>query len=270
MVECNKTNENNLRKWETAFCEQFHSASVGEMFRGILHNLNGVNQAFSLQAALFKSMFSQAGELLDEIGNSDGTEKELLIKKLDDLLSQRSMMVDQMESKLQQSCRIVKRSLPLANLYELNTEKSISVNRIIDYEVEILLANSFFKHEVQKNIILSEDLPHLKCHFVELHTVLYVIILNAIDALKSSETPVLTVKTENLDKQIQITIENSGGNITHNHNEEIYQPFYSTKKGHLGVGLYLADKCIKTIGGTISYATSDGITSFVVSIPTEQ
>ena len=55
------------KKWEEAFIRFGFDAAVGRLFMGIIHNLNGVGQAFSMQVELLAMMFAQVDDLLVEI-----------------------------------------------------------------------------------------------------------------------------------------------------------------------------------------------------------
>jgi len=254
--------------WELAYRQQFHHASVGQMFTGILHNLNGVNQAFSLQSSLLRSMFSKADDLLDKIKNANGDGCDQDIEALQSLLSQRSLMVDQMEIKLEQGQNILARCHSLTSLYSFEPDKEIYLNRIIQYELDILTSFSFFKHGVTKKVTLADDIPAISRFHIELHNIIYVILLNAIEALHGVDQPELTVNSYYKDNKIFVEIINKCDGAWLDDTVDIFTPFYSTKVGHAGVGLYLADTFIKKIGGRIDAAFINGETCFTISLPT--
>jgi signal transduction histidine kinase len=50
--------------------------------------------------------------------------------------------------------------------------------------------------------------------------------------------------------------------------ERIFEPFYTTKEGGMGMGLYLTKRFVEgSFGGTIELETSSGSTSFTISLP---
>lgn len=252
--------------WETAFFEQYHEACVGRLLRGIVHNLNGVNQAFSLQAALFNSMFTQADRLLHEaIGvcpEADGA-----LTPLQELLRKRAPMVGQMEEKIETCQRIVARILPLAHLYGMGHDSEVSLRAIIDLEMEILAADTFFKHRIDKAVDLPPNLPTLRRHWVELHTLCYVLLENAVAALRDTERPALHLKASSADGALRIEVRDTGCGIEPTLASRIFEPFVSTRKGALGVGLFLAQKTAKSLGGSIDFSSTPGDTCFAVTVP---
>lgn len=60
------TPEQLLAAWEDAYLAQSQNARIGRLFKGTIHNLNGIIQVFSMQSELFDMMFASADELLDE------------------------------------------------------------------------------------------------------------------------------------------------------------------------------------------------------------
>lgn len=262
------SNSSSAREWEEAYWDQFHAAVIGQLFRGILHNLNGVNQAFSLQTSLLKSMFGKSEILLQKIKSADANQISEYVDELSILLKQRSIIVDQMEQKLVQKNSIMKRVFPLANLYELGSDEEVSVNKIIQYEIDILSSISFFKHEIVKNLSLDEHIPLLKHSFEHVHVIIYVIILNAIEALQEqqAEHSEISINTRSVGDKILIEICNSGETDSVDFSN-LCRPFYSTKEGHQGLGLYLASKAIDQLGGGISISSLNGWTTFSIIVP---
>lgn len=252
--------------WEKAFFEQYQDACVGRMLRGILHNLNGANQAFSLQATLFKTMFTQAEKLLQEAA-ATYPDCGCALEPVQDLLRKRSVMAAQMEEKVATSQRIVARVLPLAQLYTLGEACAVSFASIVDLEMEIMTADSFFKHRVAKRVDLAPDLPPLRRNFVELHTILFTLLDNSLAALRGYDKPELRIAARRTDEALIIEVCDSGHGVAPEVSERIFEPFFSTREGALGVGLFLARKLATVLGGTIDHSGDSGSTCFTVTLP---
>jgi len=252
--------------WEKAFFEQYQDACVGRLLRGIIHNLNGVNQAFSLQAALFRNMFLQAEKMLqdaeDVCQNADCS-----VIALRELFRKRVAMVGQMEEKVETSQRIVARVLPLAQLYGIEQGFSVSLAAIVEMEMEILSADNFFKHRIEKTIALSPDLPPLRQRCLELHTICFVLLDNAANALRDSSVRTLSLTARHTDNVFIIEVRDSGVGIDPEHASRIFEPFFTTREGALGVGLFLAKKTVSDMGGALSYVSAPGDTCFTVTLP---
>ncbi len=258
-------NQQKKMNWEEAFFSQYHDACIGRLFRGIIHNLNGVNQTFTLQAALLNSMFLQADQLLKEsyAGGSQGQEA---LSKLQYLLDKRFTMVGQMQEKVTICENIVQRTLPLRYLYDAS-DKYNSITKIVDLEFEILTADSFFKHKVTKNIDLAEDLPKLKQHAIELHTIIFCLLNNAKDAVLEISEPVIDLRIFCDKNTLHINLVDNGCGIKPEFKEKIFDPFLSTNPEKIGVGLYLTKKAVDAMNGNIEFKSKDGETSFQIALP---
>lgn len=91
------------------------------------------------------------------------------------------------------------------------------------------------------------------------------LIENALEAAKGGEV-IMTI--DFYKKRRIIRIEDSGGGISPEAWEHIFDPFYSTKKEGMGIGLYLTRKIIEAHEGKISFESKQGIgTVFTVELP---
>ncbi len=71
----------------------------------------------------------------------------------------------------------------------------------------------------------------------------------------------------------QISVSDNGTNLTENQAKYIFEKFYRVPKGNthdvkgFGIGLYYTKSIIEKHGGTITVATSNGLTTFKINIP---
>lgn len=255
--------------WEAAFFQQYQDACVGRLLRGIIHNLNGANQAFTLQAALFNSMFSQSEVLLAEAVQLCQN-PECGIASVRELLTKRAVMVGQMEEKVATSQRIVNRILPLAQLYWNAQADPVPLSAIVELEMEIMSADSFFKNSIDRQLDLDPKLPPIRRHCVEMHTLIHVLLDNAAYALRDVDNPWLCLAARCSEDALVVTVSDSGAGVDSDVASWMFEPFYSTRDGALGVGLFLARKTVSAIGGQIEYSAVDGKTSFAVTVPLQE
>jgi len=253
-------------KWEEAYLAQSQDAAVGRMFRGIIHNLGGVIQVFSLHTDLSAMMLDKAMVVLAQMRQA-GTTPEL--ETLQGLLVSRGEALAQMQDKVRQSQQILQRTALLPEFKKLAGGAPYTVNSVIETEVEFMTAASIFKHKVHKVITMAEGLPALARFQLELHQIMYILLSNALDAVQGAEEAEIVVESTREGEGIGVRVRDNGPGLSTEAAAHLYEPFHSSKEGHLGLGLYLAKKLIARCGGEISCESSPGRTSFSLFVPPE-
>jgi two-component system NtrC family sensor kinase len=90
----------------------------------------------------------------------------------------------------------------------------------------------------------------------ELARAILYIINNAIEAVTGVQSPAITLRVLATSPFTQIQVIDNGPGIPTELRERVFEPFFTTKgPPHNGVGLYLANKIVKDIGGKIELQT---------------
>ena len=117
----------------------------------------------------------------------------------------------------------------------------------------------------------ANDLSAVSGDRVQLQQVLLNLIMNAMDAMSSVEdrTRQLVLTTENIDPdRVQVTVEDSGTGLAPNMMVRIFEPFYTTKSGGMGMGLSISRSIVQNHGGRLWATANDGPgTSFHFTLP---
>ena len=253
-------------KWEEAYLAQSQDAALGRMFRGIIHNLGGIIQVFSLHTDLSGMMLNKAMAVLEQMRQT-GPSPEL--DSLHDLLARRADSLSQMQDRVRQSQHILQRTLILPEFRQLPGGAPYTVNSVIETEVEFMSADSTFKHKVRKVMTLAEALPPLTRFQLELHQIMHVLLVNALEAMQGMDGAEVVVESVREGEGVGVRVQDNGPGLTTEAEAHLYEPFHSTKEEHPGLGLYLAKKLITRCGGEISCESSPGSTSFRLFVPPE-
>jgi signal transduction histidine kinase len=266
-------NRGNEDKWEEAFIAYGLDASVGRLFRGIIHNLNGVGQAFSMQAELLQMMFSQADKIIEGISRAeDSTEIEESCKKLKELLGRRASMIDRLPGEVDVLQLTMQRASSLMeDVRDPSGVHAFKLESAILAEIEFLKTDGFFKHKVTRNLSFADDIPAIKRHRVEIHQIISALLENASLALQedidSFHPPTIKILTGLTGEYIEVKIIDNGGGIAPEDLGKIFEPFYTTRKNRLGLGLSLARIMAERFQGKITCSSTVGQTCFVLNIP---
>lgn len=89
---------------------------------------------------------------------------------------------------------------------------------------------------------------------------------NALEALEGIEHPSLLISVAEEEK-IRVTISDNGQGIDEDKIDQIFVPFFTTKKGGSGIGLALSKQIMRLHNGTINVESTPGIgTSFIIEL----
>jgi PAS domain S-box-containing protein len=141
-------------------------------------------------------------------------------------------------------------------------------------EVLALLGDEAKKNSVLIRMEFADDLSPISGDRVQLQQVLLNLVMNAIEAMSSVDDRPreLVITTRNIDaEQVQVTVKDTGPGIDPNTLYKIFDPFYTTKPGGMGMGLSISRSILQAHGGRLWAAAKDGPgTIFHFSLPKYQ
>jgi signal transduction histidine kinase len=118
---------------------------------------------------------------------------------------------------------------------------------------------------------LAEDLPLVMGDRVQLQQVVLNLLLNAADAMKDVEDRpryvfISTARDE--DNRVRLTVRDTGVGIETQRAEKLFEAFYSTKSGGMGIGLSVSRSIVENHHGRLWATANDGPgATFALSIP---
>jgi PAS domain S-box-containing protein len=118
----------------------------------------------------------------------------------------------------------------------------------------------------------ADDLSPVLGDRVQLQQVLLNLVMNAMDAMSSAGERQLVITTQDIDQErVQVTVEDSGTGLDPNTMARIFEPFYTTKSGGMGMGLSISRSIVQNHGGRLWATANDGPgTSFHFTLPKYQ
>jgi C4-dicarboxylate-specific signal transduction histidine kinase len=152
---------------------------------------------------------------------------------------------------------------------DIEEQSPVDINKIIR-SVLPLVYFDLRRHSIESRIDLDDRLPSAIGNEVQLRQVILNLVTNAIDAMKSVEPRILSIKSETLGHdRIHISIEDTGSGIDSSNLDQIFNPLFTTKPRGMGMGLSICRSIIEAHGGRIlvsSAATRGSI--FQIEMPT--
>lgn len=146
----------------------------------------------------------------------------------------------------------------------------VNLNAIVR-DVIVLSRTRLQQGHVMLDTSLDKGLPPVLGDRVELQQVLMNLVLNAIEAMATTDPPSrrLRIQTSFVEPdQVQVMVRDAGVGLKRDELARLFVPFYTTKPTGTGVGLSISRLIVDAHGGKIWAQPNDGRgTTFYVSIP---
>jgi C4-dicarboxylate-specific signal transduction histidine kinase len=126
------------------------------------------------------------------------------------------------------------------------------VNDVISSTV-VLVERDILQHQVSLRMQLSENIPRVEGDRVQLQQVILNLILNAIEAMSAvaAGSRRLSIRTAKCDEGVLISVQDTGVGFAPKDIDHIFNAFYTTKSGGMGMGLAISRSIVESHGGRI-------------------
>ncbi|MCF6152173.1 putative histidine kinase [Candidatus Kuenenia stuttgartiensis] len=158
------------------------------------------------------------------------------------------------------------RSLLDSNLHIMEEKGDHNINYHIQNVVN-LLQKKLSQSKITVKQTIDKNIPCIRCHSNQLEQVFTNLILNSLDAMPNGGTINITAQAKN--NQLQIEFADNGCGIREKDLPNIFEPFFSTKKGTgTGLGLWICYNIITEHAGKIGIkSTLNEGTTFQILLP---
>ncbi|SMR99561.1 C4-dicarboxylate transport sensor protein DctB [Vibrio mangrovi] len=242
-IEERTKTEQRLRQTQDELIQAAKLAVLGQMSASISHELNN-------PLAAIRS-FADNGRRFLASGKTDRTDENLeRISGLTERMAKISTQLRSFARKSDHDERAVVQLYPLV----------LSTRELIQSQIKSQLIN----FEIQA----PEHPVWLNINPIHLEQVLINLLTNAIQALENrSEKQILLSFTE-LNHQISLHIDDNGEGLGDKMLSQLFDPFYTTKKNGLGLGLSISQQIIQSMGGQLNATSSPlGGARFSIQLP---
>jgi PAS domain S-box-containing protein len=152
-----------------------------------------------------------------------------------------------------------------------DTQKvALDVNDAIN-DVVALLQRELAAHRVWLKLDLADDLPKVFADRVQLQQVVMNLIMNGAEAMQEvADRPrILTIRSSSEDgQQVAVAVKDCGLGLTAESQDRLFNAFFSTKPGGLGIGLSICRSIIEVHGGRLwASANPDHGATFQFALP---
>lgn len=243
---------------------ELHSSE--ERNRTLLSELNHVARVTTM-GELAASIAHEVNQPLCAIINNASFCRRWLEKPSDDFSEMREAISDINESGKRAS-EVITRVRNLFSKSEVEPTE-IEINEII-LQVIALMRNEARKRNVRLQTELSDSLPTIMGDKIQLQQVILNLILNGFDAMNDiarSERELLIRSVFQQPAELLIEVSDTGHGIDTENLKQIFDAFYSTKPGGMGMGLSICQTIVRAHGGKLWAANSQRGAKFQFTLP---
>jgi len=126
-------------------------------------------------------------------------------------------------------------------------------------------------HAVLPEVTVEPGLPAVQAEPVALQQIVHNLVMNALQALEqvpAAERRLELQLTAPTPGQVQLTVRDHGPGIPPEARERLFEPFYTTRAGGLGLGLPLCESLAQAMGASLQLAPGNGRgAAFVLRLP---
>ncbi len=219
---------------------------MGEMASGIAHEVNQPLTAVATYAQAARRMVD--AQMADSALVSD--------------------VLDRISAEALRAGDIVHRLRSLVQKRESSRRLS-DINELIR-DLEHLASVDARMHDVKLLLDLASPLPPVLVDEIQIQQVLLNLIRNGIDAMEDVDPAdrKLVVRTRQRANMIHVSITDHGCGLPEGAERKLFQPFFTTKKSGMGMGLSISRSIVDSHGGRMTFeSNADGGTTFSLTLP---
>jgi PAS domain S-box-containing protein len=229
--------EKALRKAQAELAHVTRVTMLGEMTASIAHEINQPLAAVVNAAAACRRWLDGGSPNLDEA----------------------RCAVDWIVNEGNRASEVIRRVRALANKTDIE-KVPLDVNDVVR-EAIALVQRELVSHMVSLRMELAPALPMILGDRVQLQQVIINLVMNGIEAMQSvMDRPRELVVGSHQDetRRVRVTVTDSGVGISAGNADRLFNAFFTTKSGGMGMGLSICRSIIEAHGGRMSAADNVG------------
>jgi len=250
-------------------------STIGMLAQGMAHNLSSPLLIILGRAELMKDKLLQMRSKIQSLSGNQSPEARAqtlaLLQEYDQNLRDTDIIIENV-AKLSD---IIRNVMQKSRQDQIDYHQSLNLSTILREELQFMEGDLFFKHNVEKDYDLQEDLPPVRGIYSDFSQTFLNLIQNAIDAMRESQTRKLSVKSRLNGDWIEIKVRDTGCGIPMENLERIFEPYFTTKKAQedsgkpvgTGLGLHMVKMLMEPYRAQIQVQSRPGDTCFTLKVP---
>lgn len=151
---------------------------------------------------------------------------------------------------------------------ELPEKKPVAIQTILT-TVTDLLHSDIQRHAIKLYIELEDPHAYVLAQQIQIEQVILNLTRNAIESLKNKlpQQRSLTIQTRSKERRIEVRVTDTGSGLSNTIQDQLFDPFITTKAQGMGLGLSISQGIIEAHGDRIHVESSDQGASFYFYLP---
>lgn len=206
-------------------------STMGEMAAGIAHEVNQPLSAITLYSDACKRLIH---------GGKIGTQQHL------DSLAK-------IGEQAHRAGEVIRRVRSLGEQRDVEYQRH-DLNKVVRKSLDLAGTYAGF-HDFRLRVIYGEDLPEVSIDEVQIQQVILNLINNAVEAQlqEQNEDAILVSTRAAEDGSLEVSVTDAGGGLADGLEDHLFEPFFSTKEGGMGIGLSISRTIIDDHGGSLGF-----------------
>ncbi len=230
-----------LKANEAFMIQSEKMASLGQLASGMAHEIHNPLAIISGEAQLY----------LERAKGGDGEIDKLLRSIIEECF---------------RAADITRRILRFAKPGAAEAAVAVDLRAVVEESLQ-LVSYQVRLERIERRIDIPPDLPRVKGNQNQLQEVVLNLILNACQAM-GERGGKIAVSAKPVDGEVELTVSDNGPGISRAKLSRIFDPFYTTKSGGTGLGLFVSHRIIRAHNGTIAAQSAEGHgTTFTIRLP---
>ena len=233
--------------------------------RNALRHMTRVSMLGQLSASIAHQLNQPLAAIL---GNAEAAQKMLARERVD--LTELRNICDDIVADDNRAAEVIRHLGALYRRGDVRTEP-FDLNELIRETLELLRAELLIRH-VTPRTDLAPELPTIDGGRVQLQQVVLNLVINAADSMTDVDVAKrsLELRTETTGADVRLYVLDNGRGIPESDLKRVFDPFYSTKPGGMGIGLAICQSIVAAHRGSITATNNPGGgTTFCVTLPVE-
>ncbi len=245
-------------------------ASIGQLVSGIGHEINNPNQFIRGNIKIIQQSLDDMLPIVDDY-MKDHPDQKIARLNYDFFREHIMTLVDDMAHGSERIKAIVEGLRTFTRKDEGLLVDKVDINTLIETSARLV------HNEVHKNsdieLDLSPGVPTFTGNSQKIEQVLINLIVNASQAIPDDRRGLIKVATNYENERITVLVEDNGKGMNESTVNQIFNPFFTTKraKGGTGLGLAIAYRIVEEHNGKVQVKSKPGVgTTFIIRIPALQ